>query len=98
MNNPGNQRNKTGDNIALQIIASDPEGEDISFNAENLPGNLGIDLNSGEITGEIAEWSALASPYSVNVTVTDEGARSTEINFTWFVSMEEVYLPLLLRK
>ena len=98
VNNPGNQRNKTGDNISLQIIASDPEGEDISFIAENLPGNLGIDLNSGEITGEIAEWSALASPYSVNVTVTDESARSTQINFTWFVSMEEVYLPLVLRK
>ena len=98
VNNPGNQRNKTGDNISLQIIASDPEGEDISFIAENLPGNLGIDLITGEITGELAEWSALASPYSVNVTVTDESAQSTQINFTWFVSMEEVYLPLVLSK
>ena len=98
VNNPGNQRNKTGDIISLQIIASDPEGEDINFIAENLPGNLGIDLNSGEITGEIAEWSALASPYSVNVTVTDESAQSTQIEFTWFVSMEEIYLPLVHRK
>jgi len=98
VNNPGNQKNKPGEIISLQIIASDPEGEDISFVAQNLPSNLEINLVSGEITGEIAEFAILASPYNVTVTVTDESANSTQIDFTWFVFKEELHLPLVINK
>lgn len=98
VNNPGDQRNKTGEDISLQIIASDPEGEDLDFVAENLPGNLVINLNTGEISGQIQEWAALASPYDITVTVTDESANSTAIDFTWIVSKEDIFLPLVLKK
>ena len=98
VNNPGDQRNKTGEHISLQIIASDLEGEDLDFVAENLPGNLVINLNTGEISGQIQEWAALASPYDVTVTVTDESANSTAIDFTWIVSKEDVFLPLVVKK
>jgi hypothetical protein len=96
--NPGDQRNKVGEIISLQIVASDPEGDEISFVGEYLPPNLVINLATGEITGEIAEFATLASPYDAAVTVTDESEQSTKIFFTWFVFTDEIYLPLALRK
>jgi len=96
--NPGDQRNRIGDEVSLQIQASDPDGDDIAFIADNLPPNLVINPVSGEITGEIAEWAILSNPFDVVVTVTDdsEPPQSTEVNFDWMISKGEIYLPLVI--
>lgn len=96
--NPGDQLDRIGDDVSLQIIASDPDGDDIGFIAENLPPNLVINPASGEITGEIAEWAFLNNPFNITVTVTDdsEPPQRSEVNYYWMISQGEIYLPLVI--
>ncbi|WP_150452607.1 PKD domain-containing protein, partial [Arenibacter lacus] len=86
--NPGTQDNVEGDVVSLQINASDPDGDNVTYGAANLPNGLFIDSQTGLISGTIADGTAANSPYSVEVTVTDDGspAESTTISFTWNVS------------
>ena len=95
--NPGDQRNRIGHEVSLQIQASDPDGDDISFSAENLPPNLVIHPATGLITGEIAEYAILNNPFSVTVTVKDnlELPHGTT-QFNWMISRGELYLPLVI--
>jgi hypothetical protein len=96
VNNPGNQRNLPGDDIVLQIHASDPDGDVISFTSEQLPPNLTIHPGNGMIAGEIATHAVLGGPYNVGITVTDEFDNRTKVNFNWFISESEIFLPLIL--
>ncbi len=86
--NPGTQDNVEGDVVSLQINASDPDGDNVTYGAANLPNGLFIDSQTGLISGTIADGTAANSPYSVEVTITDDGspAESTTISFTWNVS------------
>ncbi|MGB7093555.1 MAG: putative Ig domain-containing protein, partial [Anaerolineales bacterium] len=95
--NPGDQRNRIGDDVSLQIQASDPDGDDISFSAENLPPNLVIHPATGLITGEIAEYAILNNPFSVTVTVKDDFELPHGIiHFDWMISRGEIYFPLVI--
>ena len=51
--NPGNQFNNEGDNVSLQIEASDAS-ENLAYSASNLPPNLTINPSTGLITGILA--------------------------------------------
>ena len=84
---PDDQSSAEGDEIFLQIEASDPEGNELSYSAANLPGGLVIDVESGEISGTINYDAAGASPYDVTVDVTDDGVPNevTNIQFAWEV-------------
>jgi len=80
--NPGDQENTEGDMVSLQINASDPDGDLLSYNAEGLPDDLSIDTLTGLISGNLTYESA--GTYSVTVTVSD-GAADVSATFTWTV-------------
>ena len=51
--NPGSQTNSEGDSVSLTVIASDPDGDTLSFSATGLPGGLTINANTGQIAGTL---------------------------------------------
>jgi hypothetical protein len=80
-----NQSSQVGNSVNnLKVTVSDPNG-DTTFKATGLPPGLKIDPATGAITGTIAAGADKNSPYTVKVTVTDEGATLTE-TFTWTVN------------
>ncbi len=80
--NPGSQTSFEGDEVSLQIVASDPTDDPLTYAATGLPPGLSIDANSGLITGTLGAGSA--GIYSVEVTVSD-GTNVTGPTFTWRV-------------
>ena len=86
--NPGVQNGVEDDVVSLQVVATDPEDDGLTYSATNLPTGLSIDTATGLIGGTIATGASANSPYSVEVTVTDDGtpAESTMVSFTWNVT------------
>ena len=74
--------------MSLQVTASDSDSNVLSYSASGLPAGLSIAPTSGLITGTITSGAEVGSPYSVLVTVTDDGspAKSAEAPFTWTVN------------
>src|SRR5262249_46500962 len=66
-----NQTNAEGDDVSVQIDATDANGDPLTYSASNLPGGLSIDTSSGLISGTVAAGAQALSPYSVTVTATD---------------------------
>jgi hypothetical protein len=83
--NPGNQTDAEGDDVSLQIQASDPDVP-LTYGATGLPPNLSIDEGTGEIAGTISNNATNGSPYTVMVTVTDNEGAATTIPFTWTIT------------
>ncbi len=82
---PGDQFNAEGDTVSLQLVASDPDEEDIlTFSAANLPPGLSINPATGLIAGTVANGAASGSPYNVTVTVSD-GIDSDTASFSWII-------------
>jgi len=82
------QTDTEGDVISLQVNASDPDvGDALTYSATGLPSGLSIDQN-GVISGTIAVGAATGSPYSVTVTVEDNGSpvESASEAFQWTVN------------
>ncbi|TDU39354.1 putative secreted protein (Por secretion system target), partial [Gelidibacter sediminis] len=69
--------------------ATDPESDALTYSAMGLPNGLTIDASTGLISGTVATGSATNSPYTVEVTVTDDGtpSESTKVTFTWTVKI-----------
>ncbi len=82
---PGDQTNTEGDVVSLQIVATDPEGDALSYSATGLPDGLAIDPTSGLISGTLAEGTA--GSHLVTVTVSD-GQFSPTVIFVWTVNPE----------
>jgi hypothetical protein len=82
--NPGDQIATEGDVVSLNIIASDAEGNTLTYTAGGLPTGLGISASTGMISGTVAQGSAGAYNTSVQV---DDGALTTTVNFTWTISL-----------
>jgi hypothetical protein len=83
------QTNAEGESVSLQVVASDANmGDVLTYSASNLPSGLSIDSGSGEIQGSIDYQAAASSPYSVTVTVTDDGnpPLSSQEQFSWTVA------------
>jgi hypothetical protein len=81
--NPGDQSATEGDVVSLDIVASDAEGNSLSYSAAALPPGLSIDAGTGLISGTVAQSSS--GVYNTSVYVND-GALTTTVNFTWTVS------------
>lgn len=82
--NPGTQNNAEGDNgISLQIVASDPDLDTLTFSAAGLPPGLAIDNATGLIGGSLDFNSS--GTYSVTVNVSD-ATDITGVPFTWTVN------------
>ena len=84
---PGDQTSQEGATVALNISASDVEGDTLSFSAIKLPPGLSINTTTGIVSGTIANGAAVGSPYRVIVTVSD-GLASTSLAFLWTVLQE----------
>ncbi|MFK7967098.1 MAG: RICIN domain-containing protein [Burkholderiaceae bacterium] len=78
--NPGNQSGQVGDSVSLAITGIDPDGDNLSYSAVNLPAGLSIDPASGLISGQFTQ----AGSRDVTVTVND-GRSAGSGMFTWSV-------------
>ncbi|MCK0148348.1 PKD domain-containing protein, partial [Arenibacter sp. F26102] len=87
--NPGVQNSLVGETVSLQVTASDPEDDGMTYSAITLPTGLSIDTSTGLISGIIATGAAANNPYAVEVTVTDDGTPSefATVSFTWNVTV-----------
>ena len=85
VNNPGDQVNTEGDDVSLQIVASDPENADLTFGATGLPSGLSIDPATGLISGAVSFDAASGSPHTVNVSASDNGVPALvgSATFSW---------------
>ncbi len=82
--NPGPQTNAEGAIVSLQIVASDPDNNDVVYNAEGLPPGLTISALTGAISGSPTFDSA--GDYPTTVTVTDSTGSSVDTVFSWTVT------------
>jgi|GEM_PF-1176387 len=85
---PGTQNSAEGASISLPILASDPDGNALTFTASGLPPDLSINPNTGVISGTISYGAYQGSAYQVTVTATDNGSPklSDSVTFAWNVS------------
>jgi hypothetical protein len=81
--NPGNRTNPAGATISLQMLASDPYGNPLTYSATNLPLNLSINPNTGLISGVLAPTDQ--TTYNVTITVTD-GTLTASRSLSWTVT------------
>jgi hypothetical protein len=93
----GNKTNTESDIVSLQVSATDPENDNLTYSATGLPTGLSINSSTGLISGTISGGSAQLSPYTVTVTVTDDGspAESDDEVFTWLVGVASNQPPVL---
>jgi hypothetical protein len=76
-------RTSTSTSASLQVAASDPDGDTITYGASGLPTGLSINATSGLISGAVSPGSA--GTYSVTVTASD-GTLTGSQTFTWTVT------------
>src|SRR5262249_28867791 len=88
--NPGAQSGNEGDSVSLQIVASDADGDPLTFSASGLPTGLSIDTGTGLISGTLDGQSA--GSHSVTVTASDRSTSDIG-TFTWTVT--DVTAPAL---
>ncbi len=81
--NPGNQTSAEGATVTLPIVATDADGDPLTYSATGLPLGLTIDAATGVITGTVAFGAAATN--NVVVTVSDATLSGTAA-FTWTVT------------
>jgi len=77
---PAEQRNSTGETVEVAVVANDPDGDKIEFNADGLPDGIVIN-NSGVMSGQIEK----AGDYNVTVNVSDS-VHTSRISFNWKIN------------
>ena len=82
LDNPGDQTNAEGDGVQLQLTASDPDGDAVTYSAAGLPDGLSVNPTTGLISGVVAADAGAGSPDAVTVTASD-GSTSVSQSFTW---------------
>lgn len=94
LQNPGDRTDLVGAAARIDLSATDPDGDMLSYSASGLPPGLSID----SVTGRISGSPGVAGTYSTMVAVTD-GTFSSSIDFNWTVaggeSIELASLPVL---
>ncbi len=89
ISSPGNQSSTTATVVGLQIAASDPNGDPLTYSASGLPPGLAINAGSDRISGT----PTTPGTYSVSVAASD-GLNSANTSFLWQVTA--VATPLVL--
>jgi hypothetical protein len=82
---PVDQTNAEGDSVNLQIVASDADGDPLSYSASGLPAGLSLGRATGLISGTLTSDAVTSSSQTVTVTVGD-GTTSTPVTFSWTVT------------
>jgi uncharacterized repeat protein (TIGR01451 family) len=80
---PADQSSNQGDVISLPIIASDTNGDTLSFTATGLPPELTIDPATGVISGTLSAAAAGSHPVTVEVS---DGTATSSVHFGWDVN------------
>ena len=80
LTNPGALTTDVGQSVSLQLLASDPDGQPLSFTSSGLPPGLAIGANTGAIVGQPT------TPGTFNVTVTvSDGSLTASQTFAWTI-------------
>jgi hypothetical protein len=85
---PGNQTTVFGQAATLQLVASDANGDVLTYSATGLPPGLQITPSTGRIAGT----PTVLGSYEVRATVSDGGA-SAQVTFIWSVNSVAVPVP-----
>ncbi|WP_329252232.1 M4 family metallopeptidase [Actinoallomurus sp. NBC_01490] len=80
--NPGNQTTTVGTAVSLQIQASDPNGQTLTYSATGLPAGLSVNASTGLISGT----PTTTGTSSVTVTAKNTANATGSTTFTWTVS------------
>ncbi len=83
MNTVGDQTSLEGDTVSLSILASDADGDSLTYLAAGLPIGLAINSQTGVISGTLPINSA--GQYSIIVSVSD-GIALVSKSFSWTVT------------
>ena len=79
--NPGAQSGEAGTPVALQLSASDPNGDTIEYAASGLPPGVFVNAVTGAITGT----PSAAGTFNVVVSATD-GVNTDSEGFVWTIA------------
>ena len=80
---PANQSHPENATVSLQLLASDPDGNALTYSATGLPAALSVNPTTGLISGTLTFTSS--GTYNVTATASD-GALSNARTFTWTVT------------
>ena len=80
LNSVADQTANLGAGVGVNLSASDPEGDSLSFSATNLPPGLSIQASTGVISGTLTA----SGVYNVVLSVSD-GNSSTQVTLVWTV-------------
>jgi hypothetical protein len=80
---PPNRTSARNATVSLQLVASDPDGDVLTYSATGLPASLTVNAATGLISGTLK--SSSVGTYTVKATVSD-GALSASQTFTWTVT------------
>ena len=81
LSNPGTQTSVRGSIVTLTPVASDPDGDSLSWSASGLPAGLAINVLTGQISGTV--FSNAATSYFVSLRAADPAGLSGTATFTW---------------
>lgn len=95
--NPGDQTSKETESVSLQIVATDPNADPLTYGATGLPTGLTINTSTGLISGTLLRGSA--GDYQVTVTVSDgQPGHQVTVQFKWTVTpLYHIYLPIVIK-
>ena len=83
LTNPGDQANADGDDVSLQLSASDPDGDSLTYEVSGLPPELAVNPSTGAISGKLP--FSVGGSYDVTASVSD-GTASDSVTFRWVVT------------
>ena len=81
LSNPGTQTSIRGSIVVLRPLATDPDGDALTWSATGLPDGLTITPATGQISGTLL--SSAAASYTTGLTVRDPGGLTASTTFTW---------------
>ena len=99
VNQPGLQMNAEGATVSLQIEASDPDEDALSFKANGLPSGLALNPVTGLISGTLAANSR--GDYAIQVEVSDGNTEGdVTVEFGWRVAkrLSSLFFPFHARR
>jgi putative Ig domain-containing protein len=76
LTNPGNQSSTAGQQTTLQLAATDPDGQAVTYSATGLPPGLSLGASTGFISGS----GTTADSYGVQVTASDGAVLVTVVH------------------